>query len=150
MDLRQFVKESLVQIVGGAQDSAEEVRKSGGIVNPAVSHASGRGKDGHFATLDNGASIFLADFDVAVTVLESDEAGGQAKAGLLKVFSAEVGGKMKSATESISRVRFKIPLAFAVDPQSEADRKKKGDIVEAMVRALTFPEVDYREYGQVG
>jgi hypothetical protein len=122
MDLREFVKEALLQVVSGVTEAQEAVHAKGGYVNPsALSHVGDHSQTTLFATLSSGQNVFLIDFDVAVTASESVDAGGSAKLSVVSLFSAQVGGKSATSTESVSRIRFKVPLALPLDATSKAD-----------------------------
>lgn len=43
MDLKEFVRETLVQIATGVKDAQSDVRALGGIVNPAAQNPSKNG-----------------------------------------------------------------------------------------------------------
>jgi hypothetical protein len=76
MDLKDFVKETLVQISTGVQESIEEVRESGGYSNPAAVGSSKTSDNSHFGSMGEGQNVFLVNFDVAVTVDENAEVSG--------------------------------------------------------------------------
>lgn len=102
MDLKQFVKETLTQIIQGVSEAQGEASLSGGRVNPSF---SGPGTDQH------GCLIGFVEFDVAVSVSE----GTGSKAGI-GIFVGEVGlgakGESTSASGSMSRIKFKVPVTL--------------------------------------
>ena len=117
MELSEFVKQSLTQIVAGVKASQDEIRNQGGYVNPAV-FASSPGNVGttHFGSVDDGQNVLLVDFDVAVTITDTIEGGVGGKLSVASLFKVEAGGKGSTASEATSRIRFKVPLALPVDP----------------------------------
>jgi len=117
MELSEFVKQSLTQIVGGVKASQDDIRSQGGFVNPAV-FASSPGNEGatHFGSVGDGQNVLLVDFDVAVTITDTIEGGVGGKLSVASFFKVEAGGKGSTASEAISRIRFKVPLALPVDP----------------------------------
>jgi len=122
MDLREFVSETLTQIANGAASAAEAVRKVGGVVNPSmVSPGFDPDTTHYFGTFGDGQSVFLIEFDVAVTASDATEGGASAGIKVLSAFSAKIGGSASSTTESTSRIRFKVPLALPVDAKSQGD-----------------------------
>jgi hypothetical protein len=128
MELKEFVKETLIQISAGVQESIEMVRDTGGYTNPAVSDSVKNGDTSHFSSMGEGQNIFLVDFDVAITVDESADASGGAKLKVAGIFSAGGDAGISSKSSSTNRVSFKIPLALPVDPTSRAEiieRRKK-------------------------
>jgi len=134
MELSEFVKQSLTQIVKGVKESQDEIRGQGGYANPAVfTSASGMESTTHFGTVSDGQNVLLVDFDVAVTVSDAVEGGVGGKLSVASLFKLEAGGKGTAASESTSRIRFKVPLALPVDP----DTKQKLDSdVAAQNRAI--------------
>ncbi len=104
MDLKLFIKETLIQIIEGI-DEARTIEGAGGI-------ASGR----HVKQLNtapgimqdaNGALYTAIDFDVAVTATDGNEIGGG-----LKVAVAGIGAKKTLENQTVSRVKFTIPMRF--------------------------------------
>src|SRR3989338_8634698 len=91
MDLQQFVAQTLVQIANGVKNAQEHVKSAGCIVNPL------RASDQDPIMSPNTSFI---EFDVALTVTEgSDSKGG--------IGAHE---RSRSATESVSRIKFKVPM----------------------------------------
>ena len=120
MDVKEFVRDTLVQISQGVRESQEIVREYGGFINPAARVASKNSSESHLTTINDGQSVFLVDFDIAVNVSEENSVGGEAKLKIASVFSAS--GEKGSTTESssTSRIGFKVPLALPVDEVSKS------------------------------
>lgn len=117
MELSEFVKQSLTQIVSGVKACQEEIRSQGGYVNPAVfASAPGNTSTTHFGSVDDGHNVLLVDFDVAVTVTDTIEGAAGGKLSVASFFKVEAGGKGSTASEATSRIKFKVPLALPVDP----------------------------------
>lgn len=107
MELRTFIKEALVDIVGGVTDAQSEIER--GQIVPPVS--------GSFKSVETGISeIQSVEFEVAVTT--ESRKGSEAK---LSVVAAVVGGGIKgqsdSGSEHVARLRFKVPVKL---PRHEA------------------------------
>lgn len=101
MDLDEFVKSTIIQVVQGVHDASIEVGRidKSAVVNP-------RSPSRNYAKSDK------LRFDVAITVSGRSAADAGAK---VKVFSAfEAGGKGEHAREheTMSRVQFEIPIAL--------------------------------------
>lgn len=110
MDVQVFVSTMLTQIVAGVDDARRNVSR-GTIIAPAVHPKFDRvvsgGSDAKVVTNN-------VEFDIAVTVSEAQSRDGSA--GLKVVgMGIGIGGKVGSETaaESISRIRFTVPLAFS-------------------------------------
>jgi hypothetical protein len=140
MDLKEFIRASLTQIAEGVREAQEAVHSQGGFVNPSL-YTSSR-DESHFATMEDGQSVFLVDFDVAVTVIEEKGTNAEAK---LKVASIlALGGERKASAneEHSSRLRFKIPLALPVDPDAKQRLQAQRSRQQAQATALN----DYDPY----
>ena len=107
MDLREFVKETLVQISMGVQDAItahQSTEGAVGAINPVW------GPDASAISAEHAQKV---EFDVAVTV--TDKWADRGKAGL-KVFSFELGAEGNKSAEhsTVSRVKFTVPIVPAV------------------------------------
>ena len=105
MDLKTFVSTTLQEIVAGISEAKAAIEQidSSARINPTMrSHNSQR------SAITNEKPV---EFDVAVTV--SEEAGGGGKAGVKIASLFEVGGeaKSRSASETVSRIKFSVGLA---------------------------------------
>ena len=113
MELNQFIKEVLTNIVSGIR-SAQEQEGVGPFVVPS-------GDSGHdYAThsrFSNSAQLksTIVDFDIALTVEESGKTAG---GGVLKVagIGASVSGESSSKDTKVSRIQFSIPVLL---PESQ-------------------------------
>ena len=114
MELKDFVKETLVQIVAGVHASQEEIRQLGGIVNPATL-SNNPNSPSYFASVDSSRPVFLVDFDVAVTVAENSGTNAHAKLSVASLISLGAGGNSGNSSASTNRLAFKVPLALPVD-----------------------------------
>ena len=118
MDLKDFVKESLVQISKGISEANEELEATGAMINPLnviinTDKSQAYGRTGKPAYDVNGTSrvVEKVDFDVAVVA----EAGAQTKAGIkLSIASIGLGadGQSNTKDKSESRIKFTIPVIF--------------------------------------
>lgn len=70
-------------------------------------------------------AIYSIDFDIAVSVGSESGAEGGAKLQVASVFS--IGGKAKESdkTESVSRVKFAVPITLPVDAASDQERAER-------------------------
>ena len=112
MNLDEFIKESLLQLLKGvkeAQENSEDNGKVLGIINPKW----GEDKDYHKYTSE-------VVFDIAISVVEQKDTGGKAS---VKVPVFEIGGGREVSLESssVSRVSFKLPVSFRVVPVPDVD-----------------------------
>jgi hypothetical protein len=134
MDLKDFVKESLVQIASGVKESQEIVRDMGGYVNPAIRILPK--SDSHFTHLQDGRNVFLVSFEVALTVSESTDASVGAKLKVASIVDIGGGTEGKAGSTSTSRITFDVPLALPADEKTlnelkERDEKRRKPMGEA-------------------
>ena len=106
MTLRDFVRDTLSQIVDGVADAKV---KHPGIAPPVVPNPSGAS----IVTSENPPirRAFPVEFDVAVVVTEaSSKSGG----GDVNVYVAKVEGKVASSAEqsTTSRIKFEVPVQY--------------------------------------
>ena len=109
MELQNFISDALEQIMLGVSQSQSTAKGLGGEVSPAW----------------EGMTIPTPDtieFDVAVTVAD----GSLAKGGIAIAagfFGAGGGKQSESRTESISRIKFSIPVRYP----GQYSRKRKSE-----------------------
>lgn len=99
MDLKDFVRDTLTQIIEGVTE-AQSSTQEGTSVNPVGHGAVPSPSWGHTPIQD-------VEFDVAVTTTEETGAGGG-----ITVFGVGVGAKMSDLSSSVSRIKFRVPVAF--------------------------------------
>ena len=103
MNLDEFIKDSLLQVLKGikdAQDISNEQGSGTGVINPKW----GKDKDYHRYISEVG-------FDIAISATKQADRGGQAG---LKVVALDIRGEGKQTSQSshVSRVSFKVPIAL--------------------------------------
>jgi hypothetical protein len=119
MQLREFIKEVLSQIVDGVRDAQEQ--NGGAFVVPAGDGGHKYAEHPRFAASARLKST-IVDFDVAITAEESDKAEGGAG---VKVLSIQFGakGEVSSKDTTVSRVQFAVPLLL---PESKREWHKEA------------------------
>jgi len=129
VELKEFIKESLIQIAEGIEAAQTEVRDCGGFVNPAHRTNSKESHQSHFGSLSNGQNIFLVDFNVAVNVAEDSGTNASAKIKVASLLELGAGGKSNNSSSASSKIEFKVPLALPVDSISEENLKAQDQQV---------------------
>ena len=139
MDLQRFVKETLTEIalgVNAAQDQAE-VELSGARINPPGIPPVAA-PDGYLGQLASGEVVCVVDFDLAVTVSGSGPNESSSKIEVLGLLTAKLNGAKRTPRDSISRIKFKVPIAFRADPglvsSSDTKSREQEDAVERWSR----------------
>ena len=111
MDLRQFVTESLKQLIDGIVAAQEYAQDKGASINPSglkVGFQSGQLEVHHNSVHTEIPQII--EFDVAVTVSE----GGEAKAGVgvFAVVGLGTQATMQDTNTTANRIKFSVPVMF--------------------------------------
>ena len=113
MDLKEFVSQTLTQIMDGVRE-AQTATTHGGIVSPALRHF---GKLTDIAQTDVGDYTQMVEFDVALTV----EQGTGTKGGIgLVVGPVTLGstGQSSAQNSSVNRVKFRVPVVLPTPPSN--------------------------------
>ncbi len=117
MDLKDFVKESLVQISYGINDANSELSGTGAIINPLNvivnsenSQAYGRTGQPH-SPHENSRVVERVEFDVAVVAGQGEQTNGGIKLAIATI-GLGVGGQSDKSNRSESRIKFTIPVVF--------------------------------------
>jgi hypothetical protein len=110
MELKDFVRTSLIDIATGVEEATAEVTRLGGVLNPSHRHMPGATTVGRPHGL---VPVQEVHFDVAVTASKAE--GSEAKAGIEVVgisLGLGVKGRTDSEATSVSRLRFSVPVAL--------------------------------------
>jgi hypothetical protein len=106
MNLEDFIRDSLVQITR----AVESARATCSGVAPDYVRRVPVGKSG--LTGPGTTPIHVVEFDIAVTASRDAEVGGGAKGGIISVVSGSLDSKLSTSNESISRLKFTVPIVF--------------------------------------
>jgi len=109
VELRDFVSETLTQIIDGLDDAKKRIDNEQVIISPRISNTFGfKGVTGIVPSADDAPAIMI-NFDVSLSTTEgSDTKGGiGVVTGIVALGSS---GQSSSETASLSRVQFGIPV----------------------------------------
>jgi len=120
MELKDFVGTTIEEISRGILEASKQLQDTNAIVSPLdfrintqESQAFGRTKNNEFEEVSEKGTrvVQKVDFDIAVTVDETDKTNAGAK---ISVLSIGLGGKIESAlkTGTSSRIKFSVPVVF--------------------------------------
>lgn len=110
MELRDFVAETLTQIVEGVQEAQVRTKSHGARVNPHLT-TSAELAIKHSILIASGAAAQLVHFDVALTAKE----GTGTKGGIgvvVGAFALGSTGQSQAENSTVSRVKFSVPLVL--------------------------------------
>lgn len=107
MDLKNFVSESLYQIIAGIKDAQDKVAEVKVETEPKFNAPYVV----PMPASDHDKKLYDVHFDVAVTVSDGISAQG---GGGLSVLGLTIGGNGKSEqnSSSVSRIKFTIPVSY--------------------------------------
>ena len=109
MNIQEFVKTSLVQVISGIAEAREAVAPNGALVGS--DKAYGWTKDAKIITDAHGRIISQVEFDIALTTADSKDTKGG-----IGVFLGSVGvgsqGASHGENTSHSRIKFSVPVVF--------------------------------------
>ncbi|SRX75642.1 hypothetical protein [Aequorivita antarctica] len=109
MDLKDFIKQTLIQITDGVKDAQEYIKDSGAYINPEGFHDGENLKSGYRGEYRHVQKVKLS---VAVNVVENSELKGGV--GIISVFSAGVSSKVSDVNTIKNRIEFEIPISLPV------------------------------------
>lgn len=104
MNLQEFVKNSLIQIM----DAVAEARAENGGISPAEK----RGADSNNKVGANYKTLHKVDFDVAVTTSSDSAIEGKAKGGIISVVSGGIDASISDSKQEVSRIKFSVPVQY--------------------------------------
>jgi hypothetical protein len=118
MELKEFVTQTLIQIIGGVKDAQELAAKERASINSERLYLE---STGHIKYLDHVVSPIVTkiDFDVAVTTSEESKAQG---GGVITIAAiAGIGSKLEAGSKdsTVCRIQFSVPVALPVQPHQE-------------------------------
>ena len=115
MQLKDFVSESLVEIIEGLEDAQTRIQSSDAKVVPEINklfvNSNTGGTNLAFGYDKNGNVMHHIEFDVAVTASEGKETKGGIGV-VAGMFALGSQGASQEANQSISRIKFKVPVSF--------------------------------------
>ncbi len=117
MELKEFVSESIKQIIDGVNEAKQYGIENGATVNPRRWGWNSSNVQAKYDQ-ETGAAIETIEFDVAVAVAE----GTKTKGGI-GVFMGAVGvgsqGQSDNQNSLVSRIRFSVPIVLPCTDNSK-------------------------------
>ncbi|MBU1138835.1 MAG: hypothetical protein KKA76_07655 [Proteobacteria bacterium] len=115
MDLKEFVSESIIEIIEGIIDAQSRISSEDAQVAPEMSklylNSQAGGASLALGKDKNNNLVHTLEFDVAVTANEGTETKGGIGV-VAGVFALGSQGKSESNNQSISRLKFRVPVSF--------------------------------------
>lgn len=122
MELKDFVKGVITDITCAVKELQDEL-KNGAVVSPNLERSTGKDTVKDYCNAGACRPISEIDFEVAVTAgnMVNKEAGGALG---IHVLQGKVGGKSEERMESISKIRFSIPLILPMHNVISSDSRE--------------------------
>jgi len=109
VELKDFVKESLVQIIGGVSEAQKEIAMLGcGEISPAI---GSKWADAGQVFSPNGMPIHNVSFDVAVGAKEKTGTKGTIGV-MVSVLKLGAQGESQESSSNDSRIKFTVPITL--------------------------------------
>lgn len=123
MELEEFIKQSLVQIVNAIVEAQREVSGKGASVNPSGLRLKQEQVKGHSVTNDGNVTQHI-EFDVAVTSTEGT--GSKGGIGVVAgVFALGTQGQSSESMQAVSRLKFTIPILLPSDHRTDQEENER-------------------------
>lgn len=108
MDLKDFVKNTLVQIVDGVLEAEDELREKGASANPVGGYFDQKQVGGRNWTHKDGVTETV-NFDVALTNSEKEGTSGGIGV-LLGSINLGAKGQTEEVVTSVTRIKFSVQI----------------------------------------
>lgn len=111
MDLKEFTKQTLIQIVEGVASANEKLANCDSYI-PYTNMCNIKST----YTIDDDKVerlVIDVDFDVAITATESESANGGASLKVASLLNIGGGGENKTENQTISRIKYTLPLVLS-------------------------------------
>ncbi|MDX5362717.1 MAG: hypothetical protein LPJ91_00985 [Pseudazoarcus pumilus] len=114
MELKDFVRESLVQISMGISEASEALKTTNAHINPKNIYVNADNRQ-NYGRLHHDKTYYpvveLVEFDVAVHASEGTETNGKIGISIGSI-GLGAGGKSQESNKSESRIKFRVPVTF--------------------------------------
>ena len=117
MELKDFVKQTLIEISQGVSEAQAEADNS--LINPRIKTPDNRvtgvllAEDGAGRGVKGGRILDYVEFDVAVTIDKNTKTNGKISV-LFGAVNLSSQGASENKDASTSRVKFKVPVSFSL------------------------------------
>jgi hypothetical protein len=117
MELREFVRSTLLEIISGVSDAQKALAEEG---STAVVNALASRQDIKRYSQRGTRLLEMVEFDVALTVTETTDKG---IGGRLSIAAASIGSQRGTSIENseVSRVRFQVPVVLPMGKGTQED-----------------------------
>ena len=112
MELKEFITNTLVQIMEGVKDANDKLETSSAEVNPRLGPTSSTilAKQG-ILTADNRGVIQNVDFDIALTGSDGTKTKGAISV-LFGAVNLGSSGQSETTNQTVNRIKFYVPITL--------------------------------------
>lgn len=126
MELKEFIKETLIQISEGIIESQKNLSEKGAVIVPKYSV---KGTDFHFVDENNSTRQQVNDVNFKVGIKVENISGEKAGIAVITgLFSAAGQASSENVNQSISSIEFTIPVIY---PSGNNPERRDGNFVLA-------------------
>ncbi|MGV4405402.1 hypothetical protein ACQ1PF_10235 [Ornithobacterium rhinotracheale] len=132
MDLKEFIENTLISIVGAVNEAQYKLNDTGVIINPSVvDHNSDS------TTTSKGVQVIDINFDIAVSVSKESNNGKGGGIAVLQAVTLGAESKNKEENGQQNRIQFKVPVVLPVkDNLTNEVAKERYEILHAIASGL--------------
>lgn len=116
MDVKEFIKETLTQIVEGINEANQQMGSKGAFVassNLQENNGLPKGGTTYYEDSNNRRHVVREiDFDISVSVSDTSQTEGKGGLQVYSLFHANGGVENCNSSNSSHRIKFSIPLAL--------------------------------------
>lgn len=126
MQLKDFIKTAIIDIVSGLKEAQKEIENHGATINPIGMQAPGV----YVGDEKENNMVQVQRITFNLKVVELNESGSKARIGIATaIFGAGASAEDKGVSSNVSSLNFSVPIVFPANlPKENKGRKKKGKI----------------------
>lgn len=114
MELKEFIKESLSQIIDAVKETQEKYKDTNVVICPDNIQEVKSGlyilDENEYDNYSSRSKVQNIDMDIAISVTEKE--GNKSGLGIAKIINAGILSENAQRNESISKIKFSIPIVL--------------------------------------
>lgn len=114
MELKEFIKESLSQIIDAVKETQEKYKDTNVVICPDNIQEVKSGlyilDENEYDNYSSRSKVQNIDMDIAISVTEKE--GNKSGLGIAKIINAGISSENAQRNESISKIKFSIPIVL--------------------------------------
>lgn len=114
MELKEFIKESLSQIIDAVKETQEKYKDTNVVICPDNIQEVKSGlyilDENEYDNYSSRSKVQNIEMDIAISVTEKE--GNKSGLGIAKIINAGISSENAQQNESISKIKFSIPIVL--------------------------------------